>query len=74
MKCPICGKPSRSRFQILCNSHYRRQKKYGDPFLGNSDMEDIIRPKEEFFDGRFERLNSFEYDNGIIMLKNSGEF
>jgi len=37
-------------------------------------MEDIIRPKEEFFDGRFERLNSFEYDNGIIMLKNSGEF
>ena len=38
------------------------------------DMEDIIHPKEEFFDGRLERLNSFEYDNGIIMLKNSGEF
>lgn len=39
-----------------------------------SDGREWVRPKSEFMDGRFESLNSMEYDGGVVKLKHSEEF
>lgn len=45
-------------------------------YIGINDLnrKEIIRPKAEFFDGRFERLNSMEYRNNSVILKASEDF
>lgn len=39
-----------------------------------SDGSEWVRPREEFMDGRFESLNSMEYQSGVVKLKHSGAF
>lgn len=43
-------------------------------YVSLHDNRKWIRPHKEFYDGRFEVLNSMEFENGVVRLSHSDAF